>query len=271
MSYYQTLNVSETASQEEIKQAYRKLAKELHPDKNPNEDTKQRFQTVQEAYQVLGDEDKRRQYDRNKGGEMDWESLFQHWNQGSSNWANDFNVHFGQQHDPSRRGQDQRVTVQLDIHHIYNGFKTSLNTRIDQVPVEIPKGAKEGMTFRVRGRGSWNPWNREAPRGDLLVQVTILPSVDWIIQGDDVWMEVSLKWYDMILGTKTEIDTPSGKLAFTVPPGSNPGKVLRLAGKGLPIMGTNQAGAILVKLHTTFNGLNENQIELINRIKQLEN
>lgn len=270
MSYYQTLNVSETANQEEIKQAYRKLAKKFHPDKNPNQDTKQRFQNIQEAYQILGDETKRREYDQRRGGEMDWESLFQQWNGGASNWANDFNQHFGNR-DQYSKGRDQRVTIQLDIHHIYNGFKTSLNTGIDTAPIDIPKGAKEGMTFRIKGRGAWNQWNREAPRGDLLVQVTILPNVDWIIQGDDIWMEVSLKWYDMILGVKTEIETPTGKLAFTVPSGSNPGKVLRLAGKGLPIMGTNQSGAILIKLFTSFAGLNSDQIELINRIKQLEN
>lgn len=270
MSYYQTLNVSDKASQEEIKKAYRKLAKEFHPDKNLGSDTKHRFQAVQEAYDVLSDDSKRREYDLQEGG-MGWESLFKNWNSGASNWSNDFNQHFDNRNDLNAKGRDQRVTIQVDINHIYNGFKTSVNTGIDNVPVDIPKGVKEGQTFKVRGRGAWNQWNREAPRGDLLIQVTILPNENWIIQGEDVWMEVSLKWYDMILGIKTEIETPTGKLAFNVPAGSNPGKVLRLAGKGLPIMNSNQAGAILVKLYTTFNDLTSDQIELINRIKQLEN
>lgn len=270
MNYYQILNVAEAANKDEIKLAYRKLVKEHHPDKNPGEDTKKKFQEIQEAYETLGDEQKRRQYDARNSGGGNLEDMLRQWGFGG-NFAGDFDATFGRYaNNPNTKGPDIRVSAQLTIKDIYEGSNRQFNINGKNVPVSFPRGIREGMVFKMAGYGANNQFNSNAPCGDLLINVTIIPSMDYVIQGDDIWLETNVKFYDMILGGKQEIDTPTGRISFTIPEKSAPGKVLRIPGKGLPIMNSTESGAILIKLNTTFHGLNDSQILLINKIKELE-
>lgn len=275
MNYYQTLNVSQAASKDEIKKAYRELVKKYHPDKNPNGDTKAKFQEIQEAYETLIDDKKRSAYDfRNSNPNLgdQWGDLFSRWGfDQNGNFSNDFDTHFGGfRRNPNAKGPDIRVTMPLSIYEIYNGCERHVNVNGEIVNISLPKGIREGMTFKMAGKGAYNQFNTQAPRGDLLINITITPDYDYIIQGDDVWVETSVNFYDMILGGKKEINTPTGKISFTIPEKSSPGKVLRIPGKGLPILNSGNAGAILVKLHTSFQNLKEEQLELINKIKELD-
>lgn len=267
MSHYETLGVSESASSDEIKQAYRRLAKEFHPDKNPNGDTLTHFQKIQTAYEILGDANKKREYDSSLN-EPDLSSFWRNFASGG-NYADQFNDMFGM--GPRSKGPNVRVNAHITINDVYKGLSKTFDMGYDRVVVNLPKGLRDGMQFRVAGRGEFNPYNREAPRGDLIVTINVAPDANYITQGDDIWVETSIKFYDMILGTDAIIETPTGRISFKVPPQSHPGKVLRIAGKGLPIINSNDSGAILVKLNTTFSGLSDSQLELINRIKEAEN
>lgn len=266
MNHYETLGVSESASSDEIKQAYRRLAKEFHPDKNLGVDTSSRFQRIQTAYEILGDANKKQQYD-NSINEPDLNSFWRNFTSGG-NYADQFNDMFGM--GPRSKGPNVKVVAHITLTDIYKGLSKTFDMGYDRVQVNLPKGLRDGMQFRIANRGEYNPYNREASRGDLIVNVSVAPDLNYVTQGDDIWMEVSVKFYDMILGTDSVIDTPTGKISFKIPPGSHPGKVLRIAGKGLPIIHSNECGAILVKLNTTFSNLNNSQLELINKIKEAE-
>jgi curved DNA-binding protein len=267
MSHYETLGVSESASADEIKQAYRRLAKEFHPDKNPAGNTLPRFQKIQAAYETLGDTNKRKDYD-NSRSEPDLNAFWRNFT-GGGNYADQFNDMFGM--GPRSKGPNVKVNAHITLNDVYRGLSKTFDMGYDRVVVNLPKGLRDGMQFRISGRGEYNPYNKEAPRGDLIVTVHIAPDTNYIMQGDDIWIETSIKFYDMILGTDAIIDTPTGRISFKVPPKSHPGKVLRIAGKGLPILNSNEAGAVLVKLNTTFSDLNNSQLELINKVKEAEN
>ena len=267
MNHYETLGVSESASPDEIKQAYRRLAKEFHPDKNPGVDTSSRFQNIQNAYEILGDVNKRQQYD-NSINEPDLSSFWRNF-ASSGNYADQFNDIFSM--GPRSKGPNVKVVAHISLMDIYKGLSKTFDMGYDRVQVNLPKGLRDGMQFRVADKGEYNPYNREAPRGDLIVTINVAPDLNYVTQGDDIWMETTIKFYDMILGTDAIVETPTGRISFKVPPKSHPGKVLRIAGKGLPILNSNESGAILVKLNTTFSDLNNSQLELINKIKEADN
>lgn len=268
MNYYETLRVPKTASPEEIKSAYRKLAKEYHPDKNTGEDTKQQFQQIQEAYSVLGDNNKRQEYD-SRNNQPNLEDLLRNWGFGN-NFADDFNMHFGgYRNNPNAKGQDIRVTIPITISDIYNGFSRSIDVGTGRINANVPKGAREGSKYKMAGKGQPNPFNSNAPAGDLIINVNVQYDENYIIQGDDVMIESFVKFYDMILGTNLEVKIPSGKISIKIPENTSPGKILRVPGKGLPIAGTEMAGALLIKINTNFQDLNTEQLSLIKKIKEL--
>lgn len=269
MNYYETLKVPQTASQDEIKSAYRKLAKEYHPDKNSGEDTKHKFQQLQEAYAVLGDNNKRREYD-NKNTGPSLEDIFNNYWSFGNNFSQDFDTHFGGfRNNPNAKGQDIRVTVPITIDEIYNGFSRSIDVGTGRITANIPKGAREGSKYKMAGKGQPNPFNSNAPAGDLIININLQYDENYIIQGDDVMIESFVKFYDMILGTNLEVKIPSGKISIKIPENTTPGKLLRVPGKGLPISGTNNAGALLIKVNTNFQNLNTEQLALIHKIKEL--
>lgn len=268
MNYYETLNISRNASQEEIKQAYRKLAKEYHPDKNPGKDTSLKFQQIQEAYETLGDQDKRNQYD---GGGSSIEDLLRNWGFNGSNFSQDFDMHFGGfRNNPNARGQDIRISIPITLQEIFEGTKRRINLGSESIDVNIPKGARDGSKYKIAGKGQPNPYNSLAPKGDLIITINLIYDTDFIIQGDDIFTETFIKFYDAILGTSINVDTPTGKISIKIPQYTSSGKILRVAGKGLPISGTDHCGALLIKINVNFHKLSEDQISLINRVREID-
>ena len=177
MNYYETLNVSRNASQDEIKQAYRKLAKEYHPDKNPGKDTSLKFQQIQEAYETLADQDKRNQYD-NGGSSI--EDLLRNWGFNGSNFSQDFDMHFGGfRNNPNARGQDIRISIPITLQEIFEGTKRRINLGNESLDINIPKGAREGSKYKMAGKGQSNPYNSLAPRGDLIITINLIYDTDF--------------------------------------------------------------------------------------------
>jgi len=240
--YYATLGVARTATADEIKRAFRRLASQHHPDKGG--DT-QKFQTIQEAYATLGDEQKRAEYDNPRpqfGGFPGF-----HGTPGGVN-INDifgqmFGQQFAQQHQHPRRSH-VRMTLWITLLDVATGGKrtVSLGTQagVSAVEIDIPLGINDGDNVQYEGIG---------PGGsDLVVQFKISPDRTWLRDGLNLTMEVRLNIWDLILGGELNIDTLNNKtLNARVPERTQPGTSLRLRGQGLRDRNGN-IGDIFVKL-----------------------
>lgn len=262
MNYYETLQVEETATQEEIKKAYRKLAKIHHPDGPSGDEDK--FKRVAEAYEVLSDQNKRSRYDLELrgGGFNPFESFFR-----GRDFSEAFDNIFGNQ----SRGDDITVRLNLSIEDAYYGTTKRLDLGHTSMNLNIPKGVKDGMKLKISGKGRPHPINSSAPPGDLLVHVMINPSPNLILNGQDIYVDVDVPFYDMILGGEIEVNTPFYKIKVNIPENSQNNKILRISGKGFPIYRTDMYGNLMVKLNSFNPPLNDHQIDLIKKIKDANN
>lgn len=247
---YSVLGVPRTASDEDIKKAYRQLVKTLHPDVHPGDEKKaDRFKKVSAAFEILGDPEKRKRYDR---GEIDDEGQerapFGAGGYGSGGFGAG---HGGMHGDPFEdilsgifggartrrrtgpiRGRDLRYSVEIDLADAVTGARRRM-TMADgrSLDVEIPAGITDGQTLRLKSQGQPSPAG--GPPGDALLKVRILPSRLWTRDGDDLRMAQPVPLKTAVLGGKLEVRTPSGPVTLKVPAGSNTGTVLRLKGKGV--------------------------------------
>ena len=262
MNHYQTLGVDKTATQAEIKKAYRKLSMTHHPDRGGNED---RFKEIADAYAVIGDEGKRQQYDAvgqnpfanfgNMGG-MD------------GNFGDLFNQMFGQQRQQSR-GNDIRVEMNITFDEAFRGCSKSFNVNGKNHSIHLNPGAKTGQKFRMAGMGQAHPFNSQLPPGDLLVSLHVELNSEFVIdQNNDIWIEVSLPWYDIMAGTKITINTLDGAISIKVPKGTYPGKVLRIKERGWPDYNSGKRASLMCKLNPSYPELNEQQLEYIEKVSK---
>lgn len=254
---YQELGVSRGASAAEIKSAFRKLAKELHPDKNRgNAAAEERFKKVSAAFDILSDDKKRAKYD---AGQIDADGQEQYrgfsgqpgggagpggfgfqYTGGPGGRAAfedlDLDSIFGGfgQRGPSRgggfgKGQDVRATLEISLEDSIGGATRRIQFSDGRtLDVNIPRGASNGQTIRLKGQGM--PGRTEA--GDALIELRIAPHPIFRVEGSDVLMDLPVSVPDAVLGGKVECATPDGTVSVTVPKGSNSGQVLRLKGKG---------------------------------------
>jgi DnaJ-class molecular chaperone len=269
MSYYQTLSVQETATQDEIKNAYRSLAKQYHPDRNPDISSKEKFQAVQEAYETLSDPSKRQQYDLSRqfsSANFNINDLF---SQFGGNWSSEFDRHFN--HEKSAPGKDVRLNATFNINDAYHGTSRVFDLGFDKVRVDFAPGLHTGMVLKVYGRGDYNRFNTTAPRGNLIININILPDDNLILQGHDIWMDSYVPFYDLILGTELTVETPFGKYKVNIPANTSSERILRIPNKGMPIYKTQDYGSLLIKVHAIFNCLDNEQLDLVNKIKELAN
>lgn len=266
MSYYQTLGVTEQATNDEIKKAYRKLSKQYHPDVNPNGDTQ--FKQVAEAYSVIGDEDKRRNYDAKQSNNNFFSSYGQ-----NVDFSSLFDQMFSNSHqtNTAQKGPDMPVEIHVSFGEAFNGTSKSFNLSDGNIQMNFKPGLKTGQKFRVQGRGHRHPYNTTLPKGDLVVTISVIPDSRFILQDNDIWIEVTAHWWSIIAGTKIPITTPEGQLILKIPKGTNPGKTLRIQDKGFPIYGTDSRGSILCRVNASYPELNDEQLEYIDKIKQLSN
>lgn len=250
---YKELGVSKGASAEEIKKAFRKLAKELHPDKNPGDKAaEERFKRITGAFDVLGDAEKRAKYDR---GEIDADGREQHRGFGGGNGGRSggfggfggsggrggfedidlselFGGAFGGRAGGSGfgKGQDVRATLEVSLEDTISGTTRRIQFSDGRMlDVAIPKGASDGQTIRLRGQGSPG---RSGQAGDALIELKLAPHPIFKREGADLTMDLLVSVPDAVLGGKVQVQTPEGAVMMTIPAGTNSGKVLRLKGRG---------------------------------------
>lgn len=258
IDYYKVLGVDKNASQAEIKNAYRKLARKYHPDLNPNDkDAKGKFQQINEANEVLSDPEKRRKYDQygkdwkhaeefEKAGQAREQSYSQE--EGGSRYSGAptegdfsdfFNSLFGGFGGSSRgrqvkyRGEDYNAELQLDLIDVYKTHKRTLTVNGQQIRITIPAGIENGQTIKISGYGG--PGVNGGPNGDLYITFSIANHSVFKREGDNLYMTVELDLFTAILGGEITLDTLDGKVKLKVKPETQNGTKIKLKGKGFPV------------------------------------
>lgn len=267
--YYKILGVDRKASADDIRSAYRKLAMKYHPDKNPGDKkAEDKFKEINEAYQVLSDEQKRARYDqlgseysnfRTRGGrpgDFQWDDWFQQ-NAGPRGTVDDafsggniggfsdfFRMMFGEAMRSSVRNQaaqGYQQEIQISFQEAYEGTTRQMQANGRKLQVRIPAGVKIGSKVRVAGAG---------PEGsDLYLVVDILEDSRFEMNGNDLTTTAPVNVFTLILGGEADVETPKGKVKLSIPPGTQPEQVFRLAGRGMPQLKNPQTkGDLFVKL-----------------------
>ncbi len=302
--YYAILGVPKNAAEKDIKSAYRKLARKWHPDANPKntKEAEEKFKEISEAYEVLGDPEKRKKYDvlgpnwqqaaqqaeqqrryrTNVGGE---EFEFDLGDAGGpSGFSDFFDMFFSgigrqqttQRRSYARRGQDLETTIELNLRDVYAGGTKAVSLQIEDVcprchgsgteggrlcpqchgtgrvlinkrfEVTIPKGIGEGQRIRLAGQGGAGA--NGGPNGDLHLIVVLHDDPTYKRKGDDLYVDLPVSIYDLILGGEVSVPTLSGEVAMKIPPGTQNNRLLRLSGRGMPHVKEKGSGDEYVRL-----------------------
>lgn len=313
--YYQLLGVPKTAAEKDIKSAYRKLARKWHPDANPNnpKEAEERFKEISEAYEVLGDPEKRKKYDvlgsdwqraarqaeqqrqyRSRYNEQDF-SGFDFGGRGASGghdagagpsgFSDFFDMFFsgvGRRQTTQtttgfpQRGQDLETTIELGLRDVYDGGKKAVSLQVEDLcprcrgtgtyqgrlcpqcsgtgrllvtkkfEVTIPKGIGDGQRIRLASQGGAG--TNGGPNGDLYLIVKMLDDTTYRRKGNDLYVDLPVNLYDLVLGGEVMVPTMGGQVAMTIPEGTQNNRLLRLSGKGMPSVKGPSAGDQYVRL-----------------------
>lgn len=261
IDYYKILGVDKSATQDDIRKAYRKKARQLHPDLNPNDkDAHRKFQELNEANEVLSDPEKRKKYD--KYGK-DWEHAEQFeearkrqqqtssggFGSGqqytySGNFDDDtFSDFFEQMFGGSSRrqshrqaafkGQDYNAELKLPLSQIFTTEKHTISVNDKSIRLTIPAGVENGQTIRIKGHGG--PGMQGGPKGDLYLTFNIINDTKFKREKENLYKEVELDLYTALLGGEIAVDTMDGQVKLKVKPETQPGTQVKLKGKGFPV------------------------------------
>ncbi len=248
--YYKTLGVAKTATADEIKKAYRKLARQYHPDINQDAGAEDKVKEVNEAYEVLKNKEKREAYDQMGA---DWNSG----GRGSQGFSgHDFNDFFesvfkqqhgggfGRQQRAPAKGEDQSLSLEITVEEAFNGgekliqlpVKNSMNQfgvpEFKKLKVSIPKGAGSGKKIRLTGQGHSSP--EGGKNGDLILELSIKKHPLYEVDGNNIILKLPLTPWEAALGTKVNISTLAGSVELKIAKNAKSGQKLRLKGRGLP-------------------------------------
>ncbi len=261
--YYQILGVGRQADEKEIKRVYRQLALKYHPDKNPGSEEK--FKEINEAYEVLGDPEKRAKYDRLGSSYRAWERAggpggfdWSQWVGGrpgatqvqvddlfGGGFSDFFDGVFGLGGQRQRRGRNLEQPIAISLAEAYRGTTRTYQRNGRRLEVEIPAGARSGTRIRLAGAGEGDPGRT----GDLYLKVQVLDEPGVKRRGDNLHQEFQVDLYTAVLGGEVELQTIQGPVLLRVPPGSQPGQTFRLRGRGMPKLGIPaQHGDLFAKL-----------------------
>lgn len=274
---YMLLGVSKTAGNEEIKRAFRKLARQYHPDVNKSKSAETRFKEVSEAYEILSDPEKRRTYDLfgydgvrggcngfNSSSTRDAFSGMRFGNtdfsfnvgkfaggQGSGIFDDVFSDLFGgRTAKASRRqapGQDLEYELSLDFFQAYHGLSAAVSVLDRRIDVHVPAGVDSGSRVRVAGQGA--PGLRGGPPGDLYLSIKVRPHEYFRRDKNDIYLTVPITFGEAVLGGVVEVPGPEGRLALKIPSGTQSGTNFRFRGKGFPDLKDKRRGDFYVTVH----------------------
>ena len=251
IDYYQILGIDKTASEEEIKKAYRKLARKLHPDINTNDkEAKQKFQQINEANEVLSDPEKRKKYDRYGKDWQEAEKFAQQGNQqthyaGGNDFYGDTDGDYssffesmfggggGQRKQAKFRGQDYNAELRISLNDAMESHQQTLTVNGKNIRITIPAGIENRQTIKLKGYGA--PGMNGGPAGDLYITFDIQPHPSYKRLGNDLFTTATIDLYTALLGGETTIDTLTGKIKLKVNPETQNGTKARLKGKGFPV------------------------------------
>ncbi len=268
---YEVLGLAKTATDAEIKKAYRKLAKELHPDLTGNDPAKaERFKAVSAAYDLLHDTEKRRRYDAGEidasGQERPQQQYYRQYAENDPSGRYEFEGGFDDLGDLFKnafggrargagfgagggggfanmkmRGQDRHFHMEIPFLQAIEGGKHPVTLpEIGRVDISIPAGIADGQTLRLSGKGE--PGVNGGPAGDALITITVAADPVFSREGDDIHMELPISIDEAVLGGPVEVPIPGGRVRLKVPANASSGKVMRLRGKGV------KGGDLLVTL-----------------------
>lgn len=274
---YTILGVPRGASADEIRKAYRKLAKDLHPDLRPGDRAaEEEFKRVSAAFAILGDADKRGRYDRGEIDERGQEKGFAGGfggfggragrpRAGSEDFSDIFRDLFGQSRFDTggfgMRGSDVRYTLEVDFLEAVRGVRKRISLPDGRLlDLTIPEGVEEGQVLRLKGRGGEGVGGGEA--GDALVEVKIKPHPVFRREGDTIALDLPISLAEAVSGGRVELATPSGRVAIVIPKGSTSGRQLRLKGKGVKNR-TGGAGDLLIRLQVSLPDVVDPELEAL--------
>lgn len=299
VDYYNVLGVSKNASQDEIKKAYRKLARKYHPDVNPDDkDAEKKFKQINEANEVLSDPEKRKKYDQygkdwqhadqyeqarqQQGGQYKGFSGFDRpgsegfsYSSGNTGDFSDFfESLFGHASGSRRRstafrGQDLSATLQISMSEAYSAHKTTFDVNGKQIRITVPAGIEDGQKIRLKGFGGEGM--NGGPKGDLYITFSIVNNTSFRRRGGDLYKTEDLDLYTAVLGGEKTVDTIGGKVKLKIKPETQNRVRVRLRGKGFPIY--KQEGKF-GDLYLTWNvklpvNLTEEEKKLFNKLSEI--
>ena len=255
IDYYKALGVDKNATQEDIKKAYRKLARKHHPDLNPNDkEAHKKFQQLNEANEVLSEPEKRKKYDQYG---KDWQHAEQfeqarqsqqqrHGNEkfsgdfSESEFSDFFSSMFGdiggggfRQRQTKFRGEDYQAELQLNLTDVYKTHQQVLTVNNKSIRITIPAGVENGQRIKIKGHGG--PGINGGPNGDLYISFQIINNTKFRRDGNDLHTIVDLDLYTAVLGGEIILDTLDGKVKLKVKPETQNGIKIKLKGKGFPV------------------------------------
>ncbi len=305
--YYKVLGVEKTASDADIKKAYKKLAKQHHPDINKSPDAERKFKDISEAYNVLGDPEKRRKYDtigsnfqshRQQGGSSDnfnWSDYFaqnqgNQSNQRSRQTMNDifdnggsvsdfFSSIFGNSFggkkpftkpaSSPKKGEDYSTNVEITLEEAFSGTSRLLSLNNEKMEVKFKPGVKNEQLLKISGKGYSGTGGGQ--NGDLLIKIKVTENSKFERNDDDLKLEVHIDVFTLMLGGEVKINTLGGYLKIAIPAESQNGKIMKLKGQGMPkYIDSTSRGDLYIKLTAKLpSKLTDKEKELIQELREL--